>query len=221
MKMPVHPRRELGAQRSQHPPRGSCSQIGRVSHRAGHFSDRNRQTRPRGPSRCLLGRKGGHVQQYRAKGPAGAQGCGSPRRSDARLERSSQSSASGWASPMNYEDSAEIFAEMATLAPIFGGMSHHRLESGGIQWPCPSPDHPGTPFLHQGNFTRGRGLFHVIDYRPPQELPDAEYPGRLTTGRRYAHYHTLNHDGQVSSSPQGVSRGPSPRSTTWTLSASV
>ncbi|MFH0822294.1 MAG: molybdopterin dinucleotide binding domain-containing protein, partial [Pseudomonadota bacterium] len=97
---------------------------------------------------------------------------------------------------MNYASAAEIFDEMAALSPIFAGMSHQRLEAGGIQWPCPSPDHPGTPFLHQGKFTRGRGLFHSIDFRPPEELPDEEYPYLLTTGRRYAHYHTRTMTGR-------------------------
>lgn len=97
---------------------------------------------------------------------------------------------------MNYESPAEIFDEMASLTPSFGGLSHARLGAGGIQWPCPSPDHPGTTFLHQGKFTKGRGLFHVIGYRPSEELPDEDYPFLLTTGRRYAHYHTRTMTGQ-------------------------
>ena len=100
---------------------------------------------------------------------------------------------------MSYESPAEIFDEMASLAPIFGGISHERLEADGIQWPCPSQDHPGTLFLHQGKFTRGRGLFSVIDYRPPEELPDADYPFLLTTGRRFAHYHTRTMTGRCPS----------------------
>ena len=99
---------------------------------------------------------------------------------------------------MNYESSAEIFDEMASLTPSFGGLSHARLEAGGIQWPCPSRDHPGTQFLHQGKFTRGRGLFSAIHFRPPEELPDADYPYLLTTGRRYAHYHTRTMTGRCS-----------------------
>jgi len=97
---------------------------------------------------------------------------------------------------MDYRSAEEIFTEMAGLSPIFGGITYERLEAGGIQWPCPSQDHAGTPFLHQGKFTRGRGLFHVIGYRPPEELPDAEYPFLLTTGRRYAHYHTRTMTGR-------------------------
>jgi formate dehydrogenase alpha subunit len=100
---------------------------------------------------------------------------------------------------MEYDSPSEIFDEMAGLSPAFAGMSHQRLEAGGIQWPCPSPDHPGTPFLHKGQFTRGKGLFHVISFRPPEELPDSEYPFLLTTGRRYAHYHTRTMTGRCPS----------------------
>jgi formate dehydrogenase alpha subunit len=99
----------------------------------------------------------------------------------------------------DYTSPEEIFAEMASLSPMYAGISYERLDMGGIQWPCPSPDHPGTAFLHQGKFTRGRGLFSVIDYRPPEEMPDEEYPYLLTTGRRYAHYHTRTQTGNCPS----------------------
>lgn len=89
----------------------------------------------------------------------------------------------------SYDGPAEIFAEMATLTPQYAGMSHARLEHGGIQWPCPAPDHPGTPVLHTGKFTRGRGLFVALDYRAPAELPDEEYPFLLSTGRILFHWH--------------------------------
>ncbi len=56
--------------------------------------------------------------------------------------------------------------------------------------PVPNGDHPGTPYLHKHQFTRGKGKFHAIDYRDPAELPDAEYPYFLTTGRMFAHFHT-------------------------------
>jgi formate dehydrogenase alpha subunit len=100
---------------------------------------------------------------------------------------------------MDYESPKEIWDEMAGLSPMFAGVTYERLEGCGIQWPCPSPDHPGTKFLHEGRFTRGRGLFHVIDFRPPEELPDNEYPYLLTTGRRYAHYHTRTMTGNCPS----------------------
>ena len=89
----------------------------------------------------------------------------------------------------DYADSSEIFDEMATLTPQYAGMSHERLEHGGIQWPCPTSEHPGTPVLHIGKFTRGRGLFVALDYRPPAELPDEEYPFLLSTGRILFHWH--------------------------------
>lgn len=92
--------------------------------------------------------------------------------------------------PMSYESPSEIFDELAQVTPSYGGLSYERLENGGIPWPCPSADHPGTPILHKDRFTRGRGLFHAIEYRPPEELIDDEYPMQLTTGRYFPHYHT-------------------------------
>jgi len=92
---------------------------------------------------------------------------------------------------MAYENPEEIFNEIAELTPSYAGISYERLEGDGLQWPCPTPEHPGTPFLHKdGSFTRGKGLFHAIEYRPPAEEVDDEYPYLMTTGRVYAHYHT-------------------------------
>ena len=93
--------------------------------------------------------------------------------------------------PMKYDSPAEIMEEIASLTPSYGGVRYERLEGMGLQWPCPSPEHPGTLVLHQGMFTRGKGKFHVTPYVPPPELPDAEYPFILTTGRVLYHYHTV------------------------------
>ena len=65
-----------------------------------------------------------------------------------------------------------------------------RIEKEGLVWPCPTPDHPGTPVLHIDRFTRGKGVFFPIEYHASAELTDAEYPFILTTGRVHAHYHT-------------------------------
>jgi predicted molibdopterin-dependent oxidoreductase YjgC len=92
--------------------------------------------------------------------------------------------------PMTYGSAAEIFREIASLTPSYGGMSYERLGIDGLQWPCPTPEHPGTTYLHRDRFTRGRGKFHVIPYQDPAELPDADYPFFLTTGRTFVHYHT-------------------------------
>jgi formate dehydrogenase alpha subunit len=90
----------------------------------------------------------------------------------------------------DYEHPTQIMDEIAVLAPCFGGISYERLEKGGLQWPCPTLDHPGTPILHTKQFARGKGKLTPLKYRPPEELPDAEYPLLLTTGRRLFHYHT-------------------------------
>lgn len=91
---------------------------------------------------------------------------------------------------MNYQNAAEIMAEAASLTPIYGGVSHDRLGLSGLQWPCPAPDHPGTQTLHRGSFTRGKGQFVPLSYRPPMEETSPDYPLVLTTGRTYFHWHT-------------------------------
>jgi formate dehydrogenase alpha subunit len=92
---------------------------------------------------------------------------------------------------MDYAGPEEIFNEMASLTPkSYGGMSYERLGIDGLQWPCPNPDHPGTPYLHKDEFARGKGQFHALEYRDPAELPDEQYPFYLTTGRMFAHFHT-------------------------------
>jgi formate dehydrogenase alpha subunit len=92
---------------------------------------------------------------------------------------------------MDYRSAEEIFDEVAALTPkSYGGMSYKRLGINGLQWPCPEPGHPGTPFLHKDRFSRGLGKFHAVEYRDPAELPNATYPYFLTTGRMFAHFHT-------------------------------
>ena len=92
--------------------------------------------------------------------------------------------------PFAFANSAEIMNEIASLTPIYGGISHDRLGPRGLQWPCWNRRHKGSAMLHKGRFTRGRGRFHVVHDRPPAELPSAEYPLLLTTGRILEHWHT-------------------------------
>ncbi|MCR3883098.1 MAG: molybdopterin-dependent oxidoreductase, partial [Methanothrix sp.] len=89
-----------------------------------------------------------------------------------------------------YSDPSEIMVEISSLTPSYGGISYERIDKVGLQWPCPTPDHPGTRYLHRDGFTRGKGLFSVLAYRPSAELPDEEYPFILTTGRVLCHFHT-------------------------------
>jgi formate dehydrogenase alpha subunit len=90
----------------------------------------------------------------------------------------------------DYSYPFEIMEEIRDLTPSYGGISYERLESGGLQWPCPVDDHPGTPILHASIFTRGKGRFIPLKYIFPGELPDNDYPLILTTGRSLYHFHT-------------------------------
>nr|BAL56236.1 formate dehydrogenase, alpha subunit [uncultured Acetothermia bacterium] len=90
---------------------------------------------------------------------------------------------------MSYRSPEKIFEEIRALVSIYAGISYRRLEEHyGLQWPCPTEDHPGTKFLHRERFTRGRAQLIGIDYFPPAELPDAEFPLVLTTGRTFMQY---------------------------------
>ena len=92
----------------------------------------------------------------------------------------------------DYRQAGEIMVEAAALTPSYKGISYERLESGGLQWPCPDESHPGTSVLHAQRFNTpdGKAKFTPLAYRPSVELPDAEYPLLLTTGRSLFHYHT-------------------------------
>jgi len=83
----------------------------------------------------------------------------------------------------DFERPSQVMDEIAGLNPDYGGISYQRLERESIQWPCPSVDHPGTPVLHADTFARGKGRFVPVEYKPPPELPDAEYPLLLITER--------------------------------------
>jgi predicted molibdopterin-dependent oxidoreductase YjgC len=92
--------------------------------------------------------------------------------------------------PMSYFAAAAIMDEIASLTPIYGGIAYDRLDAVGLQWPCPTRDHPGMRYLHKEGFTRGKGKFHPVEFLSPKEMPDAEFPFVLTTGRMLEHYHT-------------------------------
>ncbi len=90
----------------------------------------------------------------------------------------------------NFKHPSQIMDEIASFTPAYGGINYSRLETGGLQWPCPTKEHPGTPILHVGLFTRGKGRFMPLEYKPPAELPDDRYPLILTTGRSLYQFHT-------------------------------
>jgi formate dehydrogenase major subunit len=87
--------------------------------------------------------------------------------------------------------------EVSHLAPSLVGVKYYRIEGDGLQWPVPNCDHPGTCTLHKdGCFTCGQGRFTAIDWTPPAEVPDEEYPLVLSTGRRLYQYHSRTQTGR-------------------------
>jgi len=98
----------------------------------------------------------------------------------------------------------EAWDEMRQLSPLHGGMSYERLdESGGLQWPCPDLDHPGSLFLHGRLWERPisgrRAPFHAVEDDPPVDTLTEEVPIRLTTGRRLDSFNTGVQSGRYSS----------------------
>jgi formate dehydrogenase alpha subunit len=91
---------------------------------------------------------------------------------------------------MTYSNMEEVFNEIGQIWPALSGVNYTKIKDKGVQWPCPTLDHPGTQYLFKGGFPRGKGRFTTVDYRESMELPDKKYPFILTTGRQLFHYHT-------------------------------
>jgi len=93
------------------------------------------------------------------------------------------------AATFDYQSPQEIWEEMRHVTPEFFGIDYDRLDrEGGVHWPCPTFDHPGTPFLFADEFPRGRGKFWKVEYGTESEQPDEEYPYNLSTGRVLYHW---------------------------------
>jgi len=91
--------------------------------------------------------------------------------------------------PMHYGHPSDIMKEMAALSPILAGVTYERLDQpDGLQWPVLDDEHPGTTLMHADGFPRGKGRFVGVDYLPPGEEPNEDYPFVLITGRILEHY---------------------------------
>lgn len=90
---------------------------------------------------------------------------------------------------MRYTSSEEVFEELGSLWPALQGISYGRIRVDGVFWPCPTKDHPGTPYLYKAGFPRGKVSFTPVDYKASAEVADEEYPFVLTTGRNLFQYH--------------------------------
>jgi formate dehydrogenase major subunit len=92
--------------------------------------------------------------------------------------------------PMTYASEEQIWQEIVSVTPVFGGITYDRLEREGLPWPCPEPNHPGVLIRFTDDFPRGKGKFSPAEFAPAQELPDDDYPFVLNTGRVLEHWHT-------------------------------
>jgi predicted molibdopterin-dependent oxidoreductase YjgC len=106
---------------------------------------------------------------------------------------------SGW----SYRSAEQAWDEFADLSPNWSGIRYDRIEDVGLQWPCTDRDHPGSPYLHAPKPARpnGRGKLYPVEYQPPIEQPDSEFPLVLSTGRTLYHYNsggmTMREEGVV------------------------
>ena len=94
--------------------------------------------------------------------------------------------------PMPYTSAAQVMEEIASLVPSYAGIRHDRLHNGGLLWPCPDENHPGTRYLYTEKFSTANGLgkFHAVGYVDSGEVASDKYPLMLATGRLLEHYHT-------------------------------
>ena len=110
----------------------------------------------------------------------------------------------------DYTCAADVMDELARVTPIWAGVNYDRLrELRSLQYPVPTTDHPGTPFLFADGFPTpdGRAKFIPVEYLPPDEMPNDEYPFVLNTGRQMYHWHT----GTMSRRSRGLdAREPTP-----------
>jgi formate dehydrogenase major subunit len=91
-----------------------------------------------------------------------------------------------------FQTAEEVMREIAQVTPSWAGVTYQRLEGAGLQYPVPTPDHPGTAFLFADAFPTadGRATFVPVEYTNPVELPDEAYPFVMNTGRQLYHWHT-------------------------------
>ena len=92
--------------------------------------------------------------------------------------------AMGLAGPFDFQSAEQIWDEVRQVWPAGAGLSYRRLDVAGLQWPCPTDDHPGTEVLHVEHFASGQqAALRRVEFRPTPEVASPEFPFVLTTGR--------------------------------------
>jgi assimilatory nitrate reductase catalytic subunit len=106
-----------------------------------------------------------------------------------------------------YACSEDLFRELCRVSKggvvDYSGLNYHKVEDNyGIFWPCPEPAHPGTPRLFEDKrfyFPDAKARFNAVEYRPPAEDVDEDYPIILTTGRVVSQYLSGNQTRRIAS----------------------
>ncbi len=91
-----------------------------------------------------------------------------------------------------FQTAEDVMQEIVKVTPSWAGATYERLEGAGLQYPVPTRNHPGTAFLFDDRFPTedGKATFVPVEYAPPVELPDDEFPFVMNTGRQLYHWHT-------------------------------
>ncbi|MFQ5963155.1 MAG: formate dehydrogenase subunit alpha [Candidatus Scalinduaceae bacterium] len=97
--------------------------------------------------------------------------------------------------PVNYNSPEDVWEEIRTVSLNYAGINYKRIENGGVQWPCPDTNHPGTKFLYEETFVNGKAKFSTTESKSPLEKADKNYPFILSTGRTLYHFNsgTMTH----------------------------
>ena len=151
------------------------------------------------PARCLLCRKGRDLHERRAAHQPCPQGRRPPGEAKADWEIFVMLAKKMGLKGFDFKSAKDVWDDMRACTPSMFGATYERMDKPeSIHWPCPTIEHPGTPILHKEKFSSadGLGTFFGLEYRPPAEVADAEYPFTLMTGRLIFHYHTRTQTGR-------------------------
>ena len=190
----VYPRPEPGGFLPRLEPCEGIARQTRLPRHPGYLLDRELPVRGCYPARCLFCREGRDIHERRAAYQPRPESRRCPGRIEDRLYDLLRCLQRRWAfKGFDWKTGEDVWNDMRACTPSMFGATYEKMEKPeSVHWPCPTVEHPGTPILHKEKFAAadGLGTFFGLEYRPPAEVADAEYPYTLMTGRCIFHYHT-------------------------------